>query len=307
MRILAHIHTFNDADIIDTTIEALLRQTRPVDGILLVDNGSTDGTLDQPSVKKVTVLPHRGNLGASGAVGSGMRFAIEHGYDWIWVFDADNVPEPDALEKLLDLYASWPQSLKDETGFLASLPINVQDGLPLHAGEFTRRAFARVNPGPEERYYACHVTIWSGCLYRLAAVRQIGVPNPDYVLDLGECEYGHRVMKAGYKAFICQDSVLQHNIRGLPSLTQVEVKLGPITLTFFEFPPIRCYYTVRNTFYFALYEAAERRFGMLCTMGLGMVRLTLKFLLRPWNHGGEISACFRGLWHGVTGNIKARY
>ena len=35
MRVLAHIHTFNDADIIDRTIEAVLRQTRPVDGILV--------------------------------------------------------------------------------------------------------------------------------------------------------------------------------------------------------------------------------------------------------------------------------
>jgi hypothetical protein len=25
------------------------------------------------------------------------------------------------------------------------------------------------------------------------------------------------------------------------------------------------------------------------------------------NHGGQIRACFRGTWHGVTGNIAARY
>jgi len=50
MRVLAHIHTFNDADIIDRTIESVQRQTRPVDGILVVDNASTDGTLDRPSL-----------------------------------------------------------------------------------------------------------------------------------------------------------------------------------------------------------------------------------------------------------------
>ena len=47
VRVLAHIHTFNDADIIDRTIEALLRQSRPVDGILVVDNASSDATLDR--------------------------------------------------------------------------------------------------------------------------------------------------------------------------------------------------------------------------------------------------------------------
>jgi len=35
--------------------------------------------------------------------------------------------------------------------------------------------------------------------------------------------------------------------------------------------------------------------------------LTMNFLLRPRNHVGQIRACFRGTWHGVTGNIAARY
>jgi len=97
MRVLAHIHTFNDADIIDKTIEAVLRQTQPVDGILVVDNASSDGTLDQPSLKHATVLRLPENTGTSGAVHVGMQFALDHDYDWIWVFDADSVPEPDAL------------------------------------------------------------------------------------------------------------------------------------------------------------------------------------------------------------------
>src|SRR5882724_965001 len=115
MRVLAHIHTFNDADIIDRPIKAVLRQTRAVDGILVVDNASTDGTLEQPSLKNATVLRHPENLGTSGAVHRGIRFALEQEYEWIWIFDADSVPEPDALEKLLDLYAAFPPSLQQET------------------------------------------------------------------------------------------------------------------------------------------------------------------------------------------------
>ena len=40
VRVLAHIHTFNDAGIIDATIESLLRQTRPVDQTLIVASAS---------------------------------------------------------------------------------------------------------------------------------------------------------------------------------------------------------------------------------------------------------------------------
>jgi rhamnosyltransferase len=323
MRVLAHIHTLNDADIIDGTIEAVLRQTRPVDGILVVDNASTDATIEQPLVKHATVLRHAENLGTSGAVHSGFRFAIEHDYDWVWVFDADSVPDPDALEKLLELFDSWPADLQNETGFIACLPL-AQDGQPRHGGRFTRYGLTQVVPGPDERYYRCHTTIWSGCLYRLAAVRQIGLPNLDYVLDRGEDEYEYRVMKAGYKAFIRQDAALRHNVRGKPSLTDVSRKLGPIAVTFYEFPPIRCYYTCRNTLYFAAYDTAPGRFGLLrgaiwrvrpSLERPGFMRgaawrvllLTLNFLLRPRTHREQILACVRGIWHGVTGNIAARY
>jgi GT2 family glycosyltransferase len=307
MRVLAHIHTLNDADIIDQTIEAMLRQTRPLDGILVVDNGSTDGTLERPSVKHATVLRHPENRGTSGAVYSGFRVALEQDYDWIWVFDADSTPEPDALEKLLDLYAGWPQSLQDETAFLACLHFNVQDDIARHGGVFTQHGIAQASPEPEARYYPCHFTIWSGCLYRLAAVRQIGLPNPDYVLDAGDCEYGYRVMKAGYKGFIHQDAILHHNIRGSLSFTPIEVKLGPAKLTLYRFSPIRLYYQSRNMVYFLLYESAERRPGLLVRTILGVARQTVGFLLQPRNHGQHIRACVRGFWHGITGNIAARY
>jgi len=304
MRVLAHIHTFNDADIIDHTIEAVLRQTRPVDGILVVDNASTDGTIERPSFIFVSFVDHRENLGTSGAVYSGFRFALAQDYDWIWLFDADSTPEPDALAKLLHLYAGWPRNLQDKTAFLACLHHDVQDGVPRHGHVFSRHGFKRVMPHPEEWYYPIHVNIWSGCLYRLAAVRQIGLPNADYVLDWGEAEYGYRVMKAGYKGFIHQGAVLDHNIRGYTGFNPTKVKLEHFTFAIQEIAPIRCYYTCRNLLYFALYDATEERFRLLC---VGMFLMTLKYLMRPRKHGGQILACLRGLWHGVTGNISARY
>src|SRR5437773_9289692 len=133
MRVLAHIHTFNDADIIDRTIAAVRRQTRPVDGILVVDNASTDGTLDQPSLQHARVLRNRENLGTSGAVFTGIEFALAQDYDWIWLFDADSTPEPDALERLVELYTGMAPDRREATACLACLPYNQVDGHPLHA------------------------------------------------------------------------------------------------------------------------------------------------------------------------------
>ena len=306
-RILAHIHTFNDADIIDRTIASVRAQSHAVDEILVVDNASKDATLDQPQVTHATVLRQRVNGGTSGAVNAGFRYALEHDYDWLWVFDADSTPEPDALDKLLALYAGLPDNVRDETAFLACLPRNLANGEPMHGGIFTKDRLAAARPAPGENYYACHFTIWSGILYRLAAVRDIGIPNPDYVLDWGEYEYAYRVMKAGYKAFICVDAVLHHNIRGFTSAMPKQVKLGPATFTIQEFPPIRCYYTCRNFIYFALYDFLEERYALLRHMGWGVFLLPVNFLPSPVKHAKQIRACLKGLWHGATGNILARY
>ena len=64
MRVLAYIHTFNDADVIDRALDALLRQTRPPDAILLVDNASTDGTLDRTFPEQVSLIRNPTNLGS---------------------------------------------------------------------------------------------------------------------------------------------------------------------------------------------------------------------------------------------------
>src|SRR5271155_2197620 len=77
MRVLAHVHTFNDAEVIEQALAALQRQTRPPDSIVVVDNASTDGTLDRAFPEGVTVIRNSANLGSSGAVGVGFAHALQ--------------------------------------------------------------------------------------------------------------------------------------------------------------------------------------------------------------------------------------
>jgi rhamnopyranosyl-N-acetylglucosaminyl-diphospho-decaprenol beta-1,3/1,4-galactofuranosyltransferase len=322
MRVLAYIHTFNDADVIDRTLDAVRHQSRPPDAVLIVDNASTDGTLDRRFPEQVSVVRNAVNLGTSGAIPIGFGHAMERGFDWMWILDADSAPEPEALATLLGLYAGWPSRRQEETGFVSCLPVDESEGQPLHGRIFTRCGRVVVAPAPEQLYYMCHVTIWSGCLYRLAAVRRIGLPNMDYVLDRGELEYAYRVMKAGYNGFIHQAAVLRHNIRGTPGLASKRSRFGPITLKVFELAPIRCYYTCRNTLYFTLYDMTDgcltkfrELFRVRSRPGRGLMSgvawqaalLTLNFALRPRTHGAQIRACLRGIRDGITRNISARF
>src|SRR5258708_123596 len=118
MRVLAHIHTLNDAAEIERAVDALLRQTRQPDAIIIVDNGSTDATLDRTFPERVSVIRHGQNLGTSGAIRTGFTYGIEHEFDWVWVFDADSLPEPDALEKLLTFFERLPAAKQENVCFL---------------------------------------------------------------------------------------------------------------------------------------------------------------------------------------------
>jgi rhamnopyranosyl-N-acetylglucosaminyl-diphospho-decaprenol beta-1,3/1,4-galactofuranosyltransferase len=96
MGILAHIHTHNEADFIEQALAGLQRQSRPPDAIVIVDNLSTDGTLDRIFPESVTVIRNPANIGVAGAVAIGLAHALKEKFDWTWVLD-----EPDALANLL--------------------------------------------------------------------------------------------------------------------------------------------------------------------------------------------------------------
>ena len=177
VRVLAHITTYNEAEFIDQALNALQRQTRRPDAIVIVDNGSTDGTLDRTFPGNVTLIRNSADLGMSGAVEVGLAHAMEHEFDWTWVFDVDSVPEPDALENLLAFFERLPLSQQEQVSFLACR-------LDTSGGEVEHRPILLTNSGieyapldVEAAYCRCDCFIWSGSLFRMPAVMKIGLPS----------------------------------------------------------------------------------------------------------------------------------
>ncbi len=303
MRILGHIHALNDEDVIDRSVQALLDQTYPLEEILIVDNGSTDGTLQRTFPEKVTIIRHPENRGTSGAVITGFQYALDKGYDWIWLLDADSAPRKNALEMLVELYQSFPPDTQAQTWFLASLPIQVATHEPHSGLIFTHGGIKQVQPDAAQLFYECDVAIWTGSLYKLAAVKRIGLPCADYVLDGGEREYGYRGKQCGYRAFMHQSSIVDHNIRAEPRIQSH--RFGPVVFRIVNFSPIRCYYLSRNAVYFWLYEySAGTVRGLLREVSWLPKHMVKVALLTRWT---ELGACLRGLWDGLRKNMHHRY
>jgi glycosyltransferase involved in cell wall biosynthesis len=154
MRVLAHIHTLHEADIIAEAVAGLERQTRRPDALIIVDNGSTDGTLDKAFPDWVTIVRNPENVGVSGSIRNGITYAFEHGFDWIYILDADSTPEPKAIENLVQCYLSLSPELQASTWRLNSLPKDADTGFLHHGSMFTPRGVKMLNPPPRPSYIA---------------------------------------------------------------------------------------------------------------------------------------------------------
>ena len=110
MKVSALIPTFNRRAYIERAIDSVLAQTVPVDEIIIVDDGSTDGTADAVEAKygpRVRVVRQQ-NLGLGGARRRGIQEA--HG-EWIAFLDSDDEWVPHRNEQLLHAAARVPSDV----------------------------------------------------------------------------------------------------------------------------------------------------------------------------------------------------
>ncbi len=80
---------------------AELRSTAPELDVLVVDDGSTDGTAAVARAAGVRVAPLPFNLGIGGALQTGFLYAVRHGYDRALQFDADGQHDATQIPILL--------------------------------------------------------------------------------------------------------------------------------------------------------------------------------------------------------------
>jgi GT2 family glycosyltransferase len=307
MRILGHIHTLNDEDVIDQSLRALLDQTYPLNEVLLVDNASTDGTLRRSFPETVTVIRHPDNRGTSGAVITGFQYAIDKGYDWIWVLDADSIAENNALEELVRLYSDFSPEVQSRTRVLASLPVETERRTPIHGALFGSLRLEEPTIDPEATFHECDSNLWSGSLFNLRVVKEIGMPNKDYFLDWGDHEYAYRGKEGGYRMFVSHPSIIHHSVHIMPNLRML--RFGKRFFPVWVSPPVRRYYYFRNFAFFWLYDYLEKRSFLVrlyCVLR-SLLGEMVKIGIYNKKPASELLACTRGLWDGLFKKMHRRF
>ena len=108
-KILVIVVTYNALKWVKKCIRSVEKSSLPAD-LLLIDNGSTDGTLDlvRKEFPDTRILETGENLGFGAANNLGLRIALDEGYGFAYLLNQDAWLERDTLEKLVAAHkAEW--------------------------------------------------------------------------------------------------------------------------------------------------------------------------------------------------------
>lgn len=91
--------------------------------VVVVDNASGDGTVEfiKDRFPEIHLIESMENLGFGRANNQGMRYALDHGCDCVFLLNQDAWVEPDTFERLIDIHQRHP-----EYGILGPVQVNAE-------------------------------------------------------------------------------------------------------------------------------------------------------------------------------------
>jgi len=184
--------------------------------VLVVDNGSSDRTVAAVRARfpGVELLETGKNLGFAGGADVGLEAALARGADWIYLLNPDTDVDPAFLAEAVavgeaDPGAAAVQSLlllHPERDLVNTAGNQVHFLGFGHCGGF-RAPRASVGDGPREIPFASGAAV----LLRAAALRQVGLLDPELFLYQEDQDLGLRLRLAGWRARLAPRSLVWHH------------------------------------------------------------------------------------------------
>lgn len=200
-----YICNYNGKDYVLGCIESLQKQSFTDYDISLVDNASTDGTVD--AVKKmypqVNIIENPENLGGAGGFDKGLRTGLDVGYDYIVLLDNDVRLD----EKLLQNMHDFMEGNKD-TGIVGAkvmimdLPDTIQDyGGFLDFDKYIERCDYVMQKDSDKlpEVNDCDYVPTCCVMARREALLEAGTMPADNFIYYDDIEMSHRMRLKGWK------------------------------------------------------------------------------------------------------------
>lgn len=256
------IPNWDGLDMLPATVNSLFKQTLACD-IIVVDNGSHDGSLDYlrplAAQKKIILIEHQKNMGFTGGVNAGFAYALQHDYDAIASLNNDAVADKDWL------YYLW-EHLKGTTKVAAVTgKILSEDGKTMDStGDLLTiwgLPYPRGRGESTSKKYDHDTDIFGASggatLFRCAALREVGLYDQDFFAYYEDTDLSLRMRLAGWviklepRAFVLhQISSTGSRVKGFTTLQTMKnlpwiiVKNIPLSLWWHILPRFALAYSM---------------------------------------------------------------
>jgi GT2 family glycosyltransferase len=206
------ILNWNGKEYLHPCLQSVKGQTYPNIEIILVDNASTDGSIEyiKPLFPDLYVIMNRENLGYGGGNNRGIEKAKGR---YIFILNSDTEIEKECVERLWKcmetdqgIGVTTPKILlHDRRDIIDAAGLTIyQDGLSIGRGRLE----------PQEKYCRREeVFFGSGCasLFRKEMLEEIGLFDEDFFAYAEDTDLGWRARLARWKSYYVPEAVVYHH------------------------------------------------------------------------------------------------
>lgn len=206
----------NGRAFLDKCLGSLRRQSYPSIEVLLVDNGSSDGSVEfvRERYPEVKIIENEENIGFAGANNVGIRAA--HG-ELVATLNNDTEVVPGWLEALVGAMLSGK-----DVGMCASKMLRMDDpGIIDSTGICISRSGASWDRGMFERdmgQYEAMEEVFGPCagaaLYRRSMLDEVGLFDEDFFAYMEDVDLAFRARLKGWKCLYVPKAVVYHHHGG---------------------------------------------------------------------------------------------
>jgi GT2 family glycosyltransferase len=199
--------TYNRLLLLKEVIDSLRSQTYKDYKIIVVNNGSTDGTKEWLESQDEIITITQENSGGAGGFFTGMKYAAEAGYEYCWIMDDDVICAPDALEELIKAI-----QVKNGIGFVCSKVVSV-DTYPMNVPAVdtrpTKNGYANWFDCVDDYMVKVRTATFVSVLLSTERIYELGLPYKDFFIWGDDTEYTSRITNK-YDSYIACKSVVVH-------------------------------------------------------------------------------------------------
>ncbi|HWP83091.1 MAG TPA: glycosyltransferase family 2 protein [Bacteroidota bacterium] len=293
-RVVAVVLNWNRFEETKECVWSLLKTTYTSLEVLIVDNGSTDGSAEKlrETFRQLILLERATNGGYAAGNNTGIRYALEHEADYVLILNNDTTVEPNFLQPMVDAAEADPAiGIVTCKAYLQSNPTQVYgtggrvslllcSGVPLKRGLVDRE---------------CEIEYTSGCilLVRRRVFEEIGLFDERFFMYFEDVEFSLRANKR-FRLFYTPQGVIYHKSGAGDS--------------WIRYTPTYLYYSARNRFLAFRHMPFPFKVYLFIYSALNGIGKTAAILWSGISHSSthDVATRIKALWNGFLDGIAGR-